>query len=268
MPLPAISPVAARELVHLLILRELIGLREGSGVTVKGGVNLRLFFGSVRYSEDMDLDGTAQASAAIRNFLKGMFEDREFSRRLKTFGIRGLDPGEGPNKDTETTFRYKFAVMVSGGIQYPTKVEVSFRKRHAADRAVIEAPAPEILAGYGLEAFQVRHYAREAAIRQKLQALGGRREVQARDVFDLDVLVPDPPTGALIEFLAEELQHELLKEAQQRSLTITYQEYEGQVFEFLGKEAQARYGGEAAWDEMRLQVAALIEALLQRQEEP
>lgn len=266
MVLPAASPVAARELVHLLILRELVGLRGGSGVTVKGGVNLRLFFGSVRYSEDMDLDGTAQASAAIRHFLKGMFEDREFSRRLQRFGIRGLDPGEGPNKDTETTFRYKFGVMVSGGIQYPTKVEVSFRKQHAADRAVIEAPDPEILADYGLEALEVRHYAREAAIRQKLQALGGRREVQARDVFDLHVLVPDPHTDALLKFLAEELRRDLLKEAHERSLTITYAEYEGQVFEFLGKEAQDRYDGEARWDEMRLQVAALIETVLKRQE--
>lgn len=266
MTLPATSPVAARELVHLLILRELVGLRGGSGVTVKGGVNLRLFFGSVRYSEDMDLDGTAQASAAIRHFLKGMFEDRGFSRRLQRFGLRGLDPGEGPNKDTETTFRYKFGVMVAGSVQYPTKVEVSFRKPHPADRVVVEVPDPGILREYGLEALEVRHYALEAAVRQKLQALGGRREVQARDVFDLHVLVPHPPTEALLEFLADDLRRELLKEAHERALTITYGKYEGQVFEFLGEDTQAQYHGEGRWDEMRLQVAALIEAVLKRRE--
>src|SRR3970040_1316713 len=138
--MPSLSAVAARELVHLLILRELVGVRRGGGVTAKGGVNLRLFFGSVRYSEDMDLDGTGAGPAAIRNRLKGLFDDREFMRRLQRFGIRGLDPGEGPNKDTETTFRYKFGVMVSGGIQYPTKVEVSFRDRPGADRTALEAP--------------------------------------------------------------------------------------------------------------------------------
>ena len=132
MSFPSASAVAARELVHLLILRALVGLRGGGGVTAKGGVNLRLFFGSVRYSQDMDLDGTAETSAAIRHCLKGTFEDREFTRRLQRLGIRGLDPGEGPNKDTETTFRYKFGVIVGGGVRYPTKVEVSFRARHAA----------------------------------------------------------------------------------------------------------------------------------------
>lgn len=267
MSMPTLSPVAARELVHLLILRELVGVRGRSGVTAKGGANLRLFFGSIRYSEDMDLDGSAQASAAIRHCLKGMFEDSEFTRRLQRFGIRGLDPGEGPNKDTETTFRYKFGVIVGGGVRYPTKVAVSFRKRHAADRAVLEAPDPVILGTYGLEALEVRHYVREAAVRQKLEALGGRREAQARDVFDLHVLVPDAPAQALLDFLANALRRDRLEEAHERALTITYEEYEGQVFEFLGAEARSLYGRESTWDEIRLRVATLIEGVLKRQEQ-
>jgi hypothetical protein len=235
-------------------------------VTAKGGVNLRLFFGSVRYSEDMDLDGTAEASTAIRNSLKGLFEDREFNRRLKGFGIRGLDPGEGPNKDTATTFRYKFGVIVGGGVRYPTKVEVSFRKPHAADRAGLDAPDAGILDSYGLEALEVRHYLREAAVRQKIEALGGRREPQARDVFDLQMLVPDAPTDAMLGFLAKALRRDRLEEAYRRALAISYREYEGQVFEFLGEEARSRYGAESTWDEMRLQAAALVENVLKRQE--
>lgn len=261
-----LSPVAAREIVHLLILRELAGIRKGSGITVKGGVNLRLFFGSVRYSEDMDLDGTEQASEAIRSWLKGMFENTAFTRRLQGLGIRELDPGEGPNKDTETTFRYKFGVIVAGGIRYPTKVEVSFRGRHAADKAVLEVPAPDIPRSYGLDVFEVRHYMRESAVRQKLDALGGRREAQARDVFDLHVLVPDPVPEKLVALLAKQLDTARLKEAQARALTVTYAEYEGQVFEFLGDEARSRYGSEDAWDEMRLRAEALIGRVLEAQE--
>jgi hypothetical protein len=64
-----------------LILQALMGIRRGSGITVKGGVNLRLFFGSERYSEDMDLDGTAQARDAIRTTIHGMFEDKVFTQR-------------------------------------------------------------------------------------------------------------------------------------------------------------------------------------------
>ena len=48
--------IQAREAVHVLLLRELNELGSGGTTTLKGGVNLRLFWGSVRYSEDMDLD--------------------------------------------------------------------------------------------------------------------------------------------------------------------------------------------------------------------
>ena len=111
MKLKILSPVAAREAVHLLILQEFAKVHEGDAVVLKGGVNLRLFFGSVRYSEDMDLDGDPECSDAIRSCMKGVFEDGAFIRKLQGMGIRGLDPGEGPNKDTETTFRYKFGVI-------------------------------------------------------------------------------------------------------------------------------------------------------------
>ena len=199
--------------------------------------------------------------------MKGIFDDREFTRHLHRFGIRGLDPGEGPNKDTETTFRYKFGVIVGGGVRYPTKVEVSFRERHAADRTVFEAPDPRVLKTYGLDALEVRHYVREAAVRQKIEALGGRREVQARDVFDLYVLVPNDLTEELLEFLAKALPRERLDEGYNRALGIKYREYEGQVFEFLAEEARSDYGAESAWDEIRLRVAALIENVLKRQEQ-
>lgn len=262
-----LSPVAAREVVHLLILQALMGVRRGSGITVKGGVNLRLFFGSQRYSEDMDLDGTAQARDAIRATIHGMFEDKAFTQRLRKFGIRELDPGEGPNKDTETTFRYKFGVVVGGGVRHSTKVEVSFRGRHEADRAVIEAPSAEILEAHGMEGLEVRHYVREAAVRQKLEALGGRREAQARDVFDLHLLAPDPAPDALVPFLAEAVVSGRVKEARARALGITYAEFEGQVFEFLGEEARRQYATEEAWDDIRLGAVALIESVLKRQEQ-
>jgi hypothetical protein len=265
--MPNLSPVAAREIVHLAMLRELTHLRRGNAVTVKGGVNLRLFFGGPRYSEDMDLDGTVQASATIRDALKGLVEGVGFARTLKPFGIRELDPGGGPNKDTETTFRYKFGVVVTGGIRYPTKVEVSFRGRHEADGTALDAPDPEILSTYRLDPFAIRHYVREAAVRQKLGALGGRREVQARDVFDLYLLVPHAAPDELVRYLAKKLLADALKEAHARTLAITYEEYVGQVIEFLGEEARATHGTPNAWDEMRLRVAMFIENISKRQGE-
>lgn len=263
--LPAnLSPTAACELVHLLILQELAEVHRGGGVTLKGGVSLRLFYGSPRYSEDMDLDGSPDGSAEIRTCLKGLFDDREFARRLQAFGIRGLDPGEGPNKDTETTFRYKFGVIGGGGVRYPTKVEVSFRARHTVDEAVAESPDQAVLGVYGLDPFEVRHYVRDAAVRQKIQALGGRREAQARDVFDLHVLVPGALDETLIDFLAKTLPSHHLEEAHARALAISYDEYRGQVVEFLEESERASLGTEGAWDEMRLRAASLIENIRDR----
>jgi len=258
------SPTSTRELVHLLILQELGAVRRGGGVVVKGGVNLRLFFRSPRYSEDMDLDGAADGSTDIRTHIARLFDDRGFTRRLHAFGIRGLDPGEGPNKDTETTFRYKFGVIGGGGVRYPTRVEVSFRAHHPADEDAAETPARTILEVYGLHDFEVRHYALDAAVRQKIQALAGRREAQARDVFDLCVLVPGAPAGPLLDFLAETVPSDHLEEARARALAISYDEYRGQVIEFLEESERTSQGTEGAWDEMRLRAAVLIEATLAR----
>ncbi|MDP2955234.1 MAG: nucleotidyl transferase AbiEii/AbiGii toxin family protein [Longimicrobiales bacterium] len=259
-----LSPVEAREAVHLLILRELVKLKNSDAVVLKGGVNLRVFFGSVRYSQDMDLDGAPEAASAIRGALNGIFGDRAFLREAQRIGIRGLDPGEGPNKDTETTFRYKFGVILPGDIRHPTKVEVSYRERYAGDVSLTETPPAEFFATYGLAPVPVHHYGRHAAVRQKIDALGGRREVQARDVFDLHALTGGEMDEALLSFLAAGLSPARLEEAYNRALSITFKEYEGQVLEFLAEDARARYGAEDAWDELRLEAAALTGAALRR----
>jgi len=196
-----------------------------------------------------------------------VFRDGGFLRKLQGIGIRGLDPGEGPNKDTETTFRYKFGVLMTGDVRYPTKVEVSFRDRYAGDQSVVGVPDRRFFVDYGIEAVPVRSYRRDAAVRQKLDALGGRREAQARDVFDLSLLVSGVPDEALVGFLAGGLSRERLEEALKRAFTITFDEYEGTVLEFLDHAARGRYGTEDAWGDFQIQAAALVEAILARQGE-
>lgn len=166
--------------------------------------------------------------------------------------------GEGPNKDTETTFRYKFGVLMPGQIRYPTKIEVSFRDPHPADAVAVEPPGAEITHPYGLGALSVPYYDRRAAIRQKIEALGGRQTVQARDVFDLVHLLQRDGSN-LEAFLAGGLGAGLLTTAYQRALEITFGEYEGQVIEFLEPEIRSRYHEPPVRDEMRLRVAGLIE---------
>jgi len=79
----------------------------------------------------MDLDGEPEARLPIRRTIRGSFDDRDFARALTRLGLRGVDPKEGPNKDTQTTFRYKFNVLAPGNQSYGTKVDalyISVRK--------------------------------------------------------------------------------------------------------------------------------------------
>lgn len=228
-------------------------------------MNLRLFFGSVRYSEDMDLDGAPEASGAIRSSIEAVFRDRTVVRAAQRVGIRDLDPGQGPNKNTETTFRYEFGVVLQGGVRYPTKIEVSFRGRRAEGESTVEEVPSRLISGYDMASISVNHYARPAAVRQKIEALGGRTAVQARDVFDLHTLAAGGVDGSLVALLAARLDRTLLQEAYTRALTITFKEHDGQVVGFLTDDAQVRNGTEEAWDELRFEAAALIEAILKRE---
>jgi hypothetical protein len=49
------SPLALREGFHVVLLRALAERLQGRDWVLKGGTNLRLYFGSIRFSEDIDL---------------------------------------------------------------------------------------------------------------------------------------------------------------------------------------------------------------------
>lgn len=266
-----LNPLETREFVHLLILRELLEVRRGTAITLKGGVNLRLFHGSIRYSEDIDLDGDPEARLPIRERIRGIFGNPRIQYSLRSRGLRGLDPTEGVNKDTPTTFRYKFHVLGKGNVPYPTKVEVSFREPFEGDETEVERPDSGLLKRYLGEGadLKVPHYKRPAAIRQKIEALATRAEVQARDVFDLRVLVPpeDRDDPHLISFLAGGLTADQMGRAYDRTFELSYPEFEGQVVEFLDEEGKERFGRPEAWADLQLHTGYLLEQVEKRQRE-
>lgn len=265
-----ITGTEAREAVHVLLLRELQGVQEAHAVILKGGVNLRLFHGSPRYSEDMDLDGDPDARLAIRSTIRGIFEDRDFARSLTRLGLRGVDPKEGPNKDTETTFRYKFHVLAPGNQSHGTKVEVSFRDRNEADPFELAEPDPSRIRRYlpPGESLAVQRYGRNAAVRQKIEALAGRTRIEARDIFDIHLLLRegDPADSRLVDFLAETIDSDTLELAHERALELVYPEFESLVVRFLEDDVRQSYRSRERWDVLRLKTASLIEAVHARKE--
>lgn len=63
-----LSPRQAIELFHLVFLRALVAKNEDRAlVSLKGGCNLRFYFGSVRYSEDIDFDAVVISKDTLKN---------------------------------------------------------------------------------------------------------------------------------------------------------------------------------------------------------
>mgnify|MGYP003338539853 CR=1 FL=1 len=74
--------------------------------------NLRFFFGSVRYSEDLDLDVQRVPTRTLRGRVDGLLESPRFLNPLRAAGIE-ISSASAP-KQTDTTQRWKLALKVKG----------------------------------------------------------------------------------------------------------------------------------------------------------
>ena len=99
-----LSPRQARDVLHLALLEELAAKLGTEHWSVKGGVNLRAYFGSVRYSEDIDLDVAPFKRQAVKKHLRETLKPGgRFARRLREYGIQELRIDEKEiSKDSET----------------------------------------------------------------------------------------------------------------------------------------------------------------------
>ena len=123
----------AVELFHLLFLQQL-GTRVAKSLCVlKGGCNLRFFFGSIRYSEDMDFDVQTIARDTLRKNVETILKSPAFARILQVHRL-ALGHWSAP-KQTDTVQRWKLRLQLLGGEQEaPTKIEFSRRSRHLSCR--------------------------------------------------------------------------------------------------------------------------------------
>ncbi|HTU62484.1 MAG TPA: nucleotidyl transferase AbiEii/AbiGii toxin family protein, partial [Polyangiales bacterium] len=165
----AISDRAAVELFHLVFLRALVGKgQEKSLIALKGGCNLRFYFGSVRYSEDIDLDVTVVAKATLQNKVDRLLASPLISAPLKAQGLELTDLSAP--KQTETTQRWKVGLKVLGrSLELRTKIE--FSRRGAVAGSQFEVVPSAILRPYALTPFLATHYSAPTAAIQKIEAL-------------------------------------------------------------------------------------------------
>lgn len=224
---------------------------------VKGGVNLRAWFGSRRYSEDLDLDAVGSAPHVLRDRFDKILLGRALDDLLASQGLEIVRISKP--KQTDTTQRWKLQLKAAG-VSVPLHTRVEFSRRGTSDEEYVLEPArSEIVRPYGIPVPTVNHYTARSAIRQKIHALAGRSETQARDVWDLELVLRS--TGADPRPVSDRLR-ESLSSATERVMTLDYDVFRAQVVPYLSDDDQTIYGTRDAWDRMRELVVERLQGFL------
>lgn len=239
------------ELFHVAFLDALQQRLERGRWILKGGANLRYFFGSQRYSQDIDFDFLGDAPWGVREKVGEVIESPVLSNLLR---VKGLSVGESSeHKQSDTTRRWKIGIAAPGHAEL-VRTKVEFSGRGADDRFQAEAIPDQIVAPYALRPPIVQHYTIAPATEQKIAALAGRTQVQSRDVFDLDLLLRlrEPPQG--------EIDADLLTKAAAIALEIPFDAFSDHVLNFLEPDLRDYYDSEERWVQMQTFVAERLEA--------
>lgn len=243
------------ELFHLRFIHAFFGtLPDKTLVAIKGGINLRFFFRSVRYSEDLDLDVMTIAKGTLENRVDRLLKSPAVVAPLRARGLVITEITKP--KQTDTVQKWKLGIAaVEGGLEERTKIE--FSRRDDVISAAYEKVDPDLSKSYGMTSVLATHYPVADAVRQKVHALAERSETQPRDVFDLQVLFarPDAPT-TLDEDAAE-----WIDAAIENAAKLNYDRYVALVVAYLEPEHAELYGSRDAWDAMQLDVIERLGAL-------
>ncbi len=244
----------AVELFHLVFVAHLGRRVDKALFAIKGGGNLRFYFHSIRYSEDIDFDIRTMATATLEKNVGTILKAPAFVQNLRTKQIE-IEHVSAP-KQTGTTQRWKIGIRLAGGPAIPTKIEFS-RRDGLADGHVLEPVDAEIIRTYELYPVLAQHYSREAAFRQKIVALSGRRYTQARDIFDLKLLLD---AGAGDEKLPADVAAETPR-AIENGMTVGFDDFSSQVRAYLAPEYQDYYGSRKAWEALQDEVVTKLQLL-------
>ena len=248
------NPLQLREIFHLEFLRWLGKKINPSYYALKGGVNLRFFQNSFRYSEDVDLNVRIIRVDVLRDKVMQILKSIPFQNNLKPFGIDKIVPPDMTKaKQTQTTQRFKIHLITPQNEDFFTKIE--FSRREFKNNIKIETVSNIILREYKLAPILIPHYDTISAISQKLDALAKRKITQARDVFDIYIL-----TSQIESSYKEKIKPSLenIKKARENTFEISFEQFKDTVVSYLLKEDQKIYNSPLVWDEIKLKVVNFI----------
>lgn len=236
------------EFFHLAFLQVLQARLDQAPYVVKGGANLRYFFESLRYSEDIELDAVAIEPWKLEAKVDEVLASPATGLLLRSGGLT-VEQVTKP-KQTATTQCWKPLIAVSGR-QVPPRTKIEFSHRPTDPRRILEAVPDRVVAPYALRAPTMLHYTADAAIEQKIGALARRSETQARDVFDLELLLRRHRDA----IVAGEIEPHILEIALERAFELPFEALRDQVVRFLDPEITELYDDPATWERMKVFVA-------------
>lgn len=224
------------------------------GWCVKGGVNLRAFYGSPRASKDIDFDAFGNADR-LRDRVAVLLKSASLVSDLRRAQIVLVD--SHLSKATDTTVRWQPELVFQGRYGFRTKLEFSMRAATEGDETggwLLQHQSTSSID----EALRLRHsmavaptathYDVVAACAQKVAALALRSETKARDIFDLNWLLANYPDRCA----AAPAPH--AEEAAERAAELTVDDFNAQVVPFIDEADAPAFGTSAAWDQMHHRV--------------
>lgn len=248
------NPKQYVELFHLLFLAQLSRKLDKDLYVLKGGCNMRFYFNSIRYSEDIDIDIQIIAQETLRNKVNNILNSKPFNQILQSRKINIVN--FSTPKQTETTQRWKVALEIpSSSVAIPTKIEFS---RRAVDKDFLYEPINSlVLREYQLPSIMANHYSINKMYQQKINALILRNQTQARDIFDIYHLL-----GLGVESKSVDIQIKEQKNiAQINAMSIDFEDFKGQVLAYLAEDYRQQYNSKVVWENIVNTVVAALDQL-------
>jgi hypothetical protein len=265
--LSPVTELEIREAFHCALLSHLPSdyrapAAGSAPLRLKGGVNLRLFHQSPRYSEDIDFDLSPSRGPKFSEHLRkvlsnpGPFKVHLLKLGIQTLELSDLDGGAGG-------FKQKLRIL-SGGVPHHTKVEVSYAEETKPAEAIVVRIPESFRHRYLLPADTfVAAYPAPTAIWQKALAISRRASPQTRDVFDIHHLHQTAGAAAMAEGLqlvGSRMDPEQIAAARDAVLAFTTDQFKDQTVTYLPEET--RDDAIARWPDIQHQVWEWLANLL------
>jgi predicted nucleotidyltransferase component of viral defense system len=245
----------AIEAFHLTFLAHLS--KDPNKAVIKGGQNLRLFFESVRHSDDLDMDVSVTSRETLKKNVDKLLASPRFGKALLLYGIE-IEQVSTP-KQTDTAQRWtqrgKMTLKVKG-LREPVHTRIEFSRRESNAKSVLGPVAKPIADAYGSSPFSASHYGLAESIAQKVSAMAGRE--RTRDLFDLAMLLEryakDVGSVTALRPPSKEA-----RAALGRASKMTFDAYKAEVLPYLEKSKRREHGSRRSWEEKKAVVVQGLE---------